>query len=317
VLPFRARSSGSEAGIVNSSSAAYTARSEHEMWLETKLAVISLARGACLLAGALAAVLSGCATPSRQSDTLAARAGFTRTLLEGGRFHLVSYERSEPGGRLVIFIEGDGTPWIHSGRVVAADPTSRRPLALELATESVTTASAGSVLYLGRPCYLGLAASGECEPADWTSSRYSAEVVQSLAEAANGFIAEHGFQQVVLIGHSGGGALAMLMAPRLIRLSAVITIAGNLNVAAWSQYHRYLPLTGSLDPAAQPPLHPGIREIHLVGGADRNIPPALLVGYLATHPAAKVWTFPAFGHLCCWRNAWPTVFPRLLDAALK
>lgn len=263
-------------------------------------------RRAGLLVAALLAGLSGCATP----EGLAARSGFTRELLVGGRFHLVAYERIAPGPRLLIFIDGDGTPWIHSGRVVASDPTPRHALALELAARS----GADSVLYLGRPCYLGQAASAECQSSYWTFQRYSPEVVQSLVEAANRFIGEHDFRRVVLMGHSGGGALAVLMAPHVAHLGGVVTIAGNLNVRAWTDYHRYLPLTGSLDPALEPPLRAGIAEIHLVGAADRNIPPSLLAGYVASHPAAQVWTYPDFGHRCCWRDAWPGLLPKLLDA---
>jgi hypothetical protein len=272
--------------------------------------VRTVGRRACLLVVVLLGCLGGCSAPARRADELAARAGFTRLLLAGGRFHHVAYARIGSGSRLLIFVEGDGTPWIDSGRVVASDPTPRHALALELAAQSHTQ----SVLYLGRPCYLGLAKSPECRPAYWTFLRYSPEVVQSLVQAANRFIGEHAFRTVVLIGHSGGGTLAVLMAPSVVRLTAVVTIAGNLNVRAWTNYHRYLPLTGSLDPTLEPALPAQIREVDLVGGADRNIPPALLQGYLAAHPAAKVWTYPDFGHRCCWLDAWPALLPKLLGS---
>src|SRR6185437_2332145 len=105
------------------------------------------------------------------------------------------------------------------------------------------------VLYLGRPCYLGLASSPECRPADWTFERYSARVVASLAAATNRFREREGRPDVVLVGHSGGGTLAVLMAPQVQGLRAVVTIGANLDVAAWTLWHGYLPLNGSLDPA--------------------------------------------------------------------
>ncbi len=262
------------------------------------------------VAAALAIILCGCATEAQQPDLVAARAGMSRTVLEGSRFHHVSYDRIVPGAPLFIFVDGDGRPWVRGGRAVAADPTSRHPLLLDLAAQTHNA----SVLYLGRPCYLGLARTSECQPSDWTSARYSTQVVQSLAEAANRFVSEHDIREVVLIGHSGGGTLAVLMAPQVQHLRAVVTIAGNLDVSAWSAFHAYLPLAGSLDPATGRALPKGVTEIHLVGGADRNVPPQLMQRYLAGHPAALVWTYPTFNHECCWREAWPEVLPRLMDA---
>jgi pimeloyl-ACP methyl ester carboxylesterase len=265
---------------------------------------LSLVAAAALLAG-------GCATPAHHADLLAARGGFTRVLLQGTRFHHVAYERLGPEGPLFVFIEGDGTPWSADGRRIAADPTPRRPLALELAVRT----EAASVLYLGRPCYFGLAHSMECQPSDWTAARYSARAIQSMAAAVNRLASTHDFSEVVLVGHSGGGTLAVLMAPRIERLRAVITIAANLDVGAWTRYHGYLPLAASLDPADSKPLAANIAEIHLAGGADRNVPPALVQRYLTGHPAAQLWTFPSFDHRCCWVRAWPLLLPRLEERA--
>jgi hypothetical protein len=216
--------------------------------------------------------------------------------------------RMAGGDPLFLFIDGDGTPWTDGGRQVAADPTPRRPLALELALST----RYGSVLYLGRPCYLGLAASTECHPSDWTVGRYSREVVDSLGVAINRIVLAHGFREVILVGHSGGGRLAVLVAPHISGLRAVITIAANLDVRAWTAYHGYLPLSDSLDPTDSPPLASSVVEIVLVGSVDRNVPPALLKAYLAGHPTAQLWTFPGFDHRCRWQEAWPMLLPRLV-----
>jgi hypothetical protein len=261
------------------------------------------------LAIGVVALLCGCTTPAQRADRLAARGGLTRVLLEGTRFHHVAYERLGAQGPLFVFIEGDGSPWTGDGRRIAADPTTRNPLALELAVRTTS----GSVLYLGRPCYLGLASSAECLPSDWTFGRYSPQIVASLALAANRVTRQRDFHDVILVGHSGGGALVVLMAPHVERLRAMITLAANLDTRAWTLYHGYLPLTGSLDPADSAPLAAGITEIHLAGGADRNVPPVLLGRYLAAHPGAQLWTFAGFDHRCCWQRAWPMLLPRLME----
>jgi dienelactone hydrolase len=257
---------------------------------------------------AMVLLLCACSTPVQRADSLATHAGFSRAVLPGAGFHHVVYERLRAGGPLLIYIDGDGAPWIRDGREVAADPTPRDALALELAVRT----NAGSVLYLGRPCYFGLAATPECHPADWTFDRYSAAVVASLVAAANQFVRAHDIRDVVLIGHSGGGTLAVLMAPQMLHLRAIVTIAANLDVKAWTSRHGYLPLSGSLDPSDQPPVAGNISEIDLAGALDRNVPPALLGRYLTAHPAARLWTFPRFDHRCCWAQAWPTLLPQLL-----
>jgi len=273
------------------------------------LARLAAERCRALLAGSLAAVACACATPAQHADALAADGGLSRIVVQGTRFHHVAYERLGGGEPLFLFIDGDGTPWTDGGRRVAEDPTPRRPLGLELALST----RYGSVLYLGRPCYLGLAASAECHPSDWTVDRYSREVVESLAAAINGFVLAHGFHEVILVGHSGGGTLAVLVAPHVGGLRAVITIAANLDVRAWTAYHGYLPLTGSLDPTDSPPLASSVAEIVLVGSVDKNVPPTLLKAYLEGHPTAEMWTFPGYDHRCCWEEAWETLLPGLME----
>ena len=264
------------------------------------------------LIAALVWVVSGCTSANRHADQVAAAAGLERAVVQGDEFHHLTYSRIVPNRPLLIYLDGDGMPWTRGGFEVSVDPTVRHPLALELAAHS----NSYSVLYLGRPCYYGWADQPECESADWTSRRYSAQIVASLVAGANRFIAEHAVQQVILIGHSGGGTLAVLMAPHVMNLRAVITIAGNLDVQAWTRYHGYLPLTGSLDPLREPALPEQVMELHLTGGRDREIPPALLTPYLAAHPHAQHWRYPRFDHYCCWADTWPELLPRLVRAAL-
>jgi pimeloyl-ACP methyl ester carboxylesterase len=260
-----------------------------------------------------ATTLGACSASAQHANTVAERAGLTRAVLVGDGFSHVTYSRVEDGAPLLVYLDGDGRPWIHDGREVSADPTVRHPLALSLAASTTS----GSVLYLGRPCYLGLAKLPECRPDQWTFERYSAAIVRSIAACINKFTAVRAIGDVILVGHSGGGTLAVLAAPYVRNLRAVITVAGNLDVKAWTAYHRYLPLNGSLDPADAGPFPNGIVEIHLTGGADSDIPPALIERYLAAHPRAQHRNYDRFDHNCCWRAAWPQLLPELLQVALS
>lgn len=107
----------------------------------------------------------------------------------------------------------------------------------------------GPAVYIGRPCYFELGPADLCSNKRWTQERYSQDTVNSLNSAITHLLHSSDFQSVQLIGFSGGGALAVLIANRRNDINSVITIAGNLNTHAWTLHHGYLPLTGSLNPA--------------------------------------------------------------------
>lgn len=267
------------------------------------------ARAACAVACGLmiALALVACASPARRAQSLAQRGGLMPLVLQGGAFELRAFAATRPPRDLLtVFIDGDGSPWVDGGRRISADPTPRKPLALELALETP-----GSVLYLGRPCYFALQRQPVCPSALWTSRRYSPEVVASLVAAATRYAAARGFRRVLLVGYSGGGALAALMARTLPGTVGLVTIAGNLDPQAWARSHGYLPLTGSLDPALEPPPR-GLPQWHLVGDSDTNVPYRVARPYFVRFPSARVIRYPGFGHVCCWARAWPSAIAEIL-----
>lgn len=256
----------------------------------------------------LLAVLAGCATPAERIDAEASELGFARRVVSGGAFRHVVYVNESRGeqaagrsGTLHVYLEGDGSPWIRE-RWIASDPTPRNPVLLRL----MSLDGARSV-YLGRPCYLGLADDPACDPMYWTSARYSPAVLDSTEEALHRVMEQLDSHRLVLIGHSGGGALAMLLAGRFEETAAVVTLGGNLDTDAWTALHGYSPLDGSLNPAKQPPLDPAIRQIHLVGENDTVVPPEMVRGVSAGQSAAVFRVVPRSDHACCWGEIWPDV----------
>jgi dienelactone hydrolase len=169
--------------------------------------------------------------------------------------------------------------------------------------------SADSV-YLGRPCYLGLSRSGGCNPLLWTSERYSRPVVDSMEAALRDLIVRRGARRIVLIGYSGGATIAWLLAERLPATTTVISIAGNLDPAAWVKLHGYSPLDGSLSPMDEPALRPDIRVLHLVAGRDREIP-RRLARASAAKLGGEILEYPGFDHHCCWQKIWPQVLAHI------
>lgn len=265
-----------------------------------------MARLAAALSKAAATLLalwvSGCANTAYLAvDEQAAGFGLQRVEVAGEPFAHVVYRSAaeRPGEVLHVYIEGDGIPWRHR-TVIASDPTARNNLMLRLMNRDPTPS-----IYVGRPCYFGLLHDPACEPDIWTFSRYSPQVVDSMAAAIRAQAAR--YQKLVLLGHSGGGALAVLLAEQLPRVAAVVTVAGNLNVAGWTTHHGYTPLYGSLDPADRPPLPASVRQLHLLGARDRKVPPTLAEGWIAAQAGADVWRFDHYTHGCCWGDVWPRV----------
>ncbi len=254
--------------------------------------------------------MAGCATGTGgdlSSDGFAARHGMERGEVGGVRFQHRLYARGEwkTAARVHVYLEGDGTPWTARHRI-AADPTPRNPLALRLMAVDPTSA-----IYVGRPCYFGLAKADGCSPWLWTHGRYGAEVVESMARAIEQALPPEGGRRITLIGYSGGGALAVLIAPHLSGVDELLTVAANLDIDDWSDRHGYDRLTGSLNPADQRPLDARIHQLHLVGGKDDQVPRESISRYLVKNPSARVEVFPEFDHRCCWVERWPELLSQL------
>lgn len=262
---------------------------------------------------AIALSLSACATPSARIEAEAARYGFSRTVFSGREFlHVVYAKSGHPDATtLHVYIEGDGAPWRRESEV-AVEPTSRHPLMLAL----MALDPAPSV-YLGRPCYLGLAAVPPCTPRLWTYARYSEPVVLSMAAALRRVLAGHRRPSLVFMGHSGGGTLARLLAEHFNNTRAVITLGANLDIDAWAAFHGYTPLRGSLNPGARPGLGRSMIERHYIGARDRQVPPSLVKAYAAAHPQAELIELGDVDHRCCWSALWPAILADLKAAFIR
>ncbi len=254
-----------------------------------------------LLVVAAATLLAACASGV---ERLALRAGLERVDLQGVEFRHRSYVKRAAGDTLHLFIEGDGRPWL-DGELPAADPTPRDPLTLRLMLRTP-----GPAVYVGRPCYFGIADS-KCVPHYWTHGRFAPEVVASMRAVIDTLIEQAATRDCVLVGHSGGGALALLVAPDLAHRCSVVTVAGLVDTAAWTRWQGYETLHGSLNPADAIARLASVPQAHLVGLRDHNIPAEQTKQALAALRHAAVIEFETFDHGCCWEREWRAILPRL------
>jgi len=247
------------------------------------------------------------------ADELAAAHGWQAEPLTASQFELMTYIprvilRRE---RLTIYIEGDGLAWLDPV-TPSSDPTPRDPLALRLALVQTE----GNAAYLARPCQYGNARQDGCTERYWTDARFAPEVVAASSLAVDKLKARFGALQLTLVGYSGGGAIAALLAARRNDVSDLVTVAGNLDHRAWTTHHRVTPLNRSLNPADDIEKLDGIRQIHFVGPADRIVPPWLTLNYVEHFSGTQrpvVKQIEGFDHVCCWGRIWPEL---LREAAL-
>ena len=254
---------------------------------------------------------AGCA---RQQHPTLARYDVTVTPVSGTAFEhfYAGYGPVTRSTTLNVYLEGDGRPFTGRDRV-SLDPTPARSLMLELMRRDPDAA-----VYLSRPCYFELP-DPRCEPRDWTTGRYSEDVVASLASALETITARYGATRVRLIGHSGGGTLAVLLAPRLASVRTVVTLAGNLDIERWAEWHDYSPLGSSLNPATRPPAG-SARELHFLAENDAVVPRETAHRYLFDEERHRkpfdICLLRGCGHENCWRRDWEKILAMINDASI-
>jgi pimeloyl-ACP methyl ester carboxylesterase len=252
-------------------------------------------------------LLAGCTSAPERLDRMAGDMGLAKLRARAEGFELTVYRNRavDAAGRLHVYLEGDGTPWIRRTRV-SPDPTPRNPLALRLMALDPAPA-----LYLARPCYNGTAGAPPCGPRLWTSGRYSEEVVATMAAALRQLIKAWSVTDVTLVGYSGGGVLAWLLAQRIPEVSVLVTISANLDIDRWADRHGFTRLTGSLNPAAGARMRGGVQQWHFAGRDDNNVPPALIGEAARQLGVAERVFIQESDHHCCWTRLWPGILRRL------
>ena len=257
------------------------------------------------------AALSGCADISPQSrwqhaDQLASAASWSKRTIPAGKFVLSAYvpKVMQQVDILTIYIEGDGLAWLSPSRP-SDDPTPRNPVALEMALRHTQ----GAAVYLARPCqYVKPEEAGDCRQTYWTDKRFAPEVIAASDQAISVLKQRYGSKKLVLIGYSGGGAVAALAAARRDDIIQLITVAGNLDHRAWTGMHRISPLAGSLNPADEWQALVSVPQWHFVGGNDEVVGRAVAESYASKFPLdhrPNIISIPDFNHVCCWAKIWP------------
>lgn len=242
------------------------------------------------------------------ADTLAQENEWEVLRVETQRLPLIAYvpthfQRDET---LALYIEGDGFAWITSS-LPSSDPTPVEPIGLKLALAHPY----GNAAYLARPCQYIDTGALPCSSSLWLDARFSETAVAASNQAIDVLKTRFGAKKLVLVGYSGGGAIATLVAARRNDVIQLVTVAGNLDHRRWTLHHRISPLSGSLNPIDHGAQLIGLRQVHLVGNDDQNILPAFVSGFAARNSVPglfRVINVPGFDHQCCWARDWKMIW---------
>lgn len=210
------------------------------------------------------------------------RGAMQQSRIRTSSFSLLSasrFTRQQP--LLTLYLEGDGRAWVSRYRL-SSDPTPLNPLALRLASIHSGSRAHDSIAWLGRPCqYQSLAGEGGgCDSRYWSSHRFSEEVVASMNHAVSQLMKRSGAKRVRLVGFSGGGAVAALLAARRNDVEGVVTVARQLQK---------------------------VPQIHFTGGRDRVVPGEVVTRFIASGGAdlcARKVTVDGAAHIVGWAEQW-------------
>lgn len=197
-----------------------------------------------------------------------------------------------------IYIEGDGYAFNAAGQPTT-DPTPNGTLMRNIAFGD----TGANVVYMARACQF--VQHKKCAQKYWTTARFAPEIIEAQANALKQIVHTN---PVVLVGFSGGAQVAGLVAvthPE-IRVQKIITIAGNLDHPAWTEYHQVTPLSASMDLNNYADKFAAFSQIHYVGGKDDVMPPFLNRNFVADKQ--NVTEVKDASHTSGWEKIIPDIY---------
>lgn len=235
--------------------------------------------------------------------------GFVEKPLQTDPFLFTLYEKkSHTVPNIHLYIEGDGNSWITKHKL-STNPTPKHPLALQLALRDPHP----HILYLARPCqYTAPQRDPHCHPQFWSSHRYAPIVLHALHEALDQIQQKNNHSTFTLIGFSGGGCIAVLLAGTRQDVTGLITVAGDLDHTALNRHHKTSPLHGSVHPDSvmQRLQNRHLPQQHWSASEDTIVPPWVaqqFIQKLADPGCAQHHILKGATHHKGWKEKWPVI----------
>ena len=269
------------------------------------------------LISSISLFLAGCIGPlapspeklTRHFERRATQSGFLAIdPVPGQSMPLAAWLRpGDPSRGLRVYIEGDGRAFTRRFER-SSNPTPRRPIGFELAALDTYP---GPVLYLGRPCQYAPTEAIGCDPKLWTVARYGDDVIQATGDRLTQIVSDTAKgHPVTLVGYSGGGVIAALLAAKHIDVALFVSVAAPLDLEAWTYLKGVPRLALSDSPLEYADRLAQIPQLHFTSDADQIVPAIIVERYrdaLGTEASLQLVNESDVAHA-----EWPRVWPRLL-----
>ena len=202
---------------------------------------------------------------------------------------------------LTIYIEGDGAHWLLQ-MAPPPNPTPPKSLVVSLATQD----QGPFTLYLARPCqYIDIAQFKDCDPSLWAEGRFSSAVIQYANDVIDKVLLDLPKVRLNLVGHSGGGTLATLLAAKRSDVRCLVTLASPLDIAAWTRSLAVGPLRLSKNPADPNIQLKNTRQTHFFGENDSIVKKESIGNYRNFSDKTDFIVISGFDHTKAWAKEWP------------
>lgn len=226
-----------------------------------------------------------------------------KKVVDTSGFLLYSLQKVSKCEKIRVYIEGDGLSWL-SRTKISSNPTPINPLAQKLFIKDESACK----IYFARPCqYIS---NEKCKKKYWTSHRYSKEVIASYNQAFEKVKKEFLNKSFEVVGFSGGGTIAVILAGTRSDISYLLTVAGNLDHKYWTQKHKITELRGSVNPVDYVKSLEKIEQLHLIGAEDKIIDDSIFNSYFSYfNDKTKVQkrVFKGFSHQKGWVENWENI----------
>jgi pimeloyl-ACP methyl ester carboxylesterase len=156
----------------------------------------------------------------------------------------------------------------------------------------------------------------KCDNTYWTNKRYSEDSIDAMNQAINKITSNGKFE---LVGYSGGGGVAVLIAARNKNVNSLLTIAANLDIDDFVKYHKTAPMVGSLNPIDYTKAIKNVPQLHFSGGMDKIVPVFIgekFVGKITTG-CARHEVIPEVEHTAHWKKYWSYIINSSIVCSTK
>ncbi|MCG7780603.1 alpha/beta fold hydrolase [Lelliottia amnigena] len=261
----------------------------------------------------LSFLLAGCVSDDSRitAKEIAQHSRLSRDDIQTNPFLIATWSRiTAPVHSLRVYIEGDGFAW-KSRTQPSDDPTPRKPIGLTLAA----TDKNQNVLYIARPCqFIGPPLPAHCDKRVWTSDRFSPSVIDAMNDALSQFVKQYPGVKLELIGYSGGGNIAAILAERRTDVRSLRTVAGNLDVAYVNAIHHVSAMPDAVSAIDRASALRTMPQLHFSGDADKTVTPEVAQRFQRAvgGTCSQVDIVSNMTHGSDWAAIWPQLLAKEL-----